>query len=112
MLELCGQIVFGYNVGMNSGGIVKRMKVIFSGRVQGIGFRYTVCHVAEAFEVSGYVCNLMDGDVELVAEGTEQELAGFLKSIRSKPSGRYVTGQQVRWLPATNEYNGFGIFLS
>ena len=47
----------------------------FSGHVQGVGFRYTVADVAEDFDVRGYVRNLPDGRVELVAEGDEAEIA-------------------------------------
>lgn len=94
---------------MVSGGTKKRMHVDFSGRVQGVGFRYTVCRIAEAFEVTGYVRNLPGGDVELVAEGVEQELVDFLNRIRNAPTGRYVAKEQVRWMPATGTYDEFGI---
>jgi acylphosphatase len=94
---------------MDSGDTTKRMRVIFSGRVQGIGFRYTVCRVAESFAIAGYVRNLPGGDVELVAEGTEQELVDFLNGIRGAPTGRYVNREQVRWTTASGKYDRFGI---
>lgn len=94
---------------MDSGSTTKRMQVIFSGRVQGIGFRYTVCRIAETFAVVGYVRNLSKGDVELVAEGAEQELFDFLNGIRGAPIGRYVTHERLRWTPATGKYENFGI---
>lgn len=94
---------------MDSGGTTKRMQVVFSGRVQGVGFRYTVCRVAETFEVAGYVRNLTNGDVEVVAEGAEQELVDFLNGIRGASIGRYVTQEQVQWAPTTGKYNKFGI---
>jgi acylphosphatase len=55
--------------------------VYFSGRVQGVGFRYTCLWLARGFEVAGHVRNLPDGRVELVAEGLETELDGFLSAI-------------------------------
>ena len=50
--------------------------VLFSGRVQGVGFRYTACHIARHFTVTGYVRNLPDGRVELLAEGNPEEFLG------------------------------------
>lgn len=94
---------------MGSGGTSKRLHVIFSGRVQGVGFRYAVCHAAEPFEVAGFVRNLWDGDVEVVAEGTEQELVGLLNAIRSSRMHRNIAGEQVRWEKATLEFDRFGI---
>ncbi len=49
------------------------MQVFYSGRVQGVGFRYSVRKVANEFEVTGSVRNLADGRVELVAEGNTDE---------------------------------------
>ena len=59
-----------------------RLRVYFSGRVQGVGFRYTAQSLARGFEVAGFVRNLPDGRVELVAEGDRDELDKFLASIR------------------------------
>ncbi len=58
-----------------------RRRVNFSGRVQGVGFRFTCLSLARGFEVGGHVRNLPDGRVELVAEGEESELDGFLSAI-------------------------------
>jgi acylphosphatase len=55
--------------------------VRYSGRVQGVGFRYTAQQLAEQFPVSGYVRNLPDGDVEVVAEGSPEDVAAFLTAI-------------------------------
>src|SRR5689334_21011918 len=52
----------------------KRVEVFYTGRVQGVGFRYTTREIAKGFEVSGSVQNLEDGRVELEAEGEETEL--------------------------------------
>ena len=93
----------------SAGGDMKRMQALFSGRVQGVGFRFTVCRVALSFKVTGVVRNLMDGNVEVVAEGFEQELVGFLNAIRDSAVGRYIAREQLRWDPATGTYNRFGI---
>ena len=53
------------------------MQILYSGRVQGVGFRYTVRTLATGYEVTGTVRNLPDGRVELTAEGRENELEAF-----------------------------------
>ena len=62
----------------------ERRRVQFSGRVQGVGFRYTCQSLARGFDVAGYVRNLPDGRVELLAEGDTDELDAFLTSIRQE----------------------------
>lgn len=58
-----------------------RLKVYFSGNVQGVGFRYTAYRVAARYRVAGYVKNLKDGRVELVVEGEASEVERFLTSL-------------------------------
>ena len=94
---------------MGSGGSMKRIQIYFSGRVQGVGFRYTVCHIAGSFEVVGFVQNLPTGDVLVVAEGEEQELVDFLNGIRSSQLGRYIIREQLHWTRATGKYDRFGV---
>ena len=60
----------------------------FSGRVQGVGFRYTAERIAKGFKVRGYVRNLPDGRVELVMEGEPSTLDAFLQAIRSEMGGK------------------------
>jgi acylphosphatase len=60
---------------------VVRRTVYFSGRVQGVGFRFAVQEIAPRFHVTGLVRNLPDGRVELVAEGTQAEVEAFQKAI-------------------------------
>ena len=61
-------------------------RVFYSGRVQGVGFRYTAQQVARSFEVVGYVRNLPDGRVELAAEGRPADLDAFLEAIQDAMS--------------------------
>jgi acylphosphatase len=56
-------------------------RVYYSGRVQGVGFRYTAQGLATGFAVAGYVRNLRNGEVELVAEGEPAEVDGFLGAV-------------------------------
>jgi acylphosphatase len=62
----------------------ERRRVHYSGRVQGVGFRYTAQRLATGFPVTGYVRNLPDGRVELVAEGEPAALDAFLAAVRSE----------------------------
>lgn len=66
---------------------LERRRIVFSGRVQGVGFRATTSWLARGFEVTGYVRNLPDGRVEVVAEGDGPEIDRFLDSIRSDLGG-------------------------
>src|SRR5438270_11553043 len=60
----------------------ERRRVVFSGRVQGVGFRFTCRSLARGFDVAGYVRNLADGRVELVAGGEPSEVDGFLDGMQ------------------------------
>ena len=53
----------------------------FSGRVQGVGFRYTAASISRRFQVAGYVKNLPDGRVELLAQGQAEQVSAFLKAL-------------------------------
>jgi acylphosphatase len=82
--------------------------VFYSGRVQGVGFRYTVREIAVESGVSGWVKNLGDGRVEVVAEGEEQVLKDFLSMIRDNFSPAVHT-IEVSWEPATGSFRDFFI---
>lgn len=62
-------------------------RVYYSGRVQGVGFRYTAQRVAARFVVAGYVRNLPDGTVELVAEGDADQVDAFLAAVARQMAG-------------------------
>ena len=61
-----------------------RIEVIYSGRVLGVGFRATVLEIATRYRVTGFVRNVPDGTVELIAEGTEAEVEALLAEIRER----------------------------
>ena len=61
----------------------ERRRVTYRGRVQGVGFRQTCCHIAKSHAVTGYVQNKSDGSVELVAEGDLPDIDGFLGYVRT-----------------------------
>jgi acylphosphatase len=62
-------------------------RVIYEGRVQGVGFRYTARQLADRFAVQGFVRNLPDGTVELVAEGEVEEVNRFLGAVSRAMAG-------------------------
>ena len=86
-----------------------RMRIFYSGSVQGVGFRYTTKTVATGFEVTGTVRNLPDGRVELVAEGARAELEAFRAAIRDAGLSGFIRDENVAWSEAQNELNGFEI---
>ena len=86
-----------------------RMHIFYSGRVQGVGFRYTVKRVAAGFELSGTVRNLLDGRVELIAEGDLAELKAFRQAIRDEGLAHFIRDEQVEWTEAQGGGRGFEI---
>ena len=66
----------------------------YSGRVQGVGFRFTAQHVAEGFAVAGFVRNLPDGTVEVVAEGSAEQVNEFLTSLGQRMA-EYIEEKRV-----------------
>lgn len=85
------------------------MEILYSGRVQGVGFRYTAKSVATGFEITGTIRNLPDGQVELLAEGTQDELESFRKAVRDSGLEHFIEQENVRWTDVRNEFRGFEI---
>ncbi len=88
---------------------MSRLEVIYSGRVQGVGFRYTVKSLATGFEVLGSVRNLADGTVELVVEGSKPELEAFQQAVRDSVVGRFIERESAQWCGARGGFRGFEI---
>jgi len=86
-----------------------RLTVLYSGRVQGVGFRYTTKTVATGFELTGTIRNLPDGRVELIAEGRRAELDAFRAAILDAGLAGFIRDEQVSWADAKNEFRGFEI---
>jgi acylphosphatase len=87
----------------------ERLHILYTGRVQGVGFRYTIKSVAMGFEVTGEVRNLPDGRVELMAEGERTELEAFRRAIQDSEVGRFIRQEEAAWAAAKNEFRGFEI---
>jgi len=88
---------------------MERVTVLYSGRVQGVGFRATVRYIACGYDVTGTVRNLPDGRVELVAEGTRDELKAFLEGIAASELSGFIAKQHETWLTAQGNLKGFAI---
>jgi acylphosphatase len=74
--------------------------------VQGVGFRYTAHQLAQRHGVTGFVRNLHDGRVELIAEGTAEQLAALLHDIAEAMAG-YIENAAIQSLPASGKYSDF-----
>jgi acylphosphatase len=87
-----------------------RMRAIVKGIVQGVGFRYFTVYQAQRIGgITGYVRNLRNGNVEVVAEGEREKLEQLLAQLRKGPTGAHVTGVDVFWENPTGEFTNFGI---
>jgi acylphosphatase len=86
----------------------EQRRVIFDGDVQGVGFRYTACRLAEGYDVSGYVRNLSDGRVECLVEGATDEIDRFLAEL-SQRMAHYVRRTTQQSAPATGGYQSFTV---
>ena len=87
----------------------KRVHIFYAGRVQGVGFRMTAEEVAHRFGVVGWVKNLRDGRVELVAEADEATLQQFLETLHTGPMKNFIGRGDISWSNASETFNEFEI---
>ncbi|MGH8094261.1 MAG: acylphosphatase [Chthoniobacterales bacterium] len=85
------------------------LQVFFEGNVQGVGFRWSVKHVATGFDVTGWVRNLPDGRVELQAGGEESEVRAFIEAIGQSELRAHIRKQTVSIPPQPPCARGFEI---
>jgi acylphosphatase len=85
-----------------------RVRVIYAGNVQGVGFRATARTVARKCHVTGFVKNLPDGSVELVAEGDSRSLDLLIEGIGKEMAG-YILDSTVERSEATGEFGEFSV---
>ena len=85
----------------------KRVEAQIEGRVQGVGFRYFVRREATKLGVGGWVRNLRSGDVQVVAEGPEEDLKKLLEIVREGPPMSHVVRVNARWEQSRNEFGSF-----
>ena len=86
----------------------KQIHAYFSGTVQGVGFRFTAQDIANDLRLTGWVRNLPDKRVEVLAEGEEKDLKDFLDRVEQYFS-RYIRDRDIKWLEASAEFKDFGI---
>ncbi len=83
--------------------------VFYEGRVQGVGFRATVKHIARGYEVVGWVKNLPDGRVELQASGDTEEVEAFLEAIAESELKSHIKKVDTSVIPPLTDARGFEI---
>lgn len=88
---------------------MKRLRIYVSGIVQGVGYRYFTKKKAQEMGVKGYVMNLPDGRVLVVAEGEEQNLEKFLSSLKEGPKFASVKGIEITEEDFKGEFDSFEI---
>ena len=84
-----------------------RAHVFYSGRVQGVGFRYTAEKVALELGLAGWVKNISDGRVEIVCEGSKEKIDELLARIRKSSLGPHIKKVDCQWEPPTQEFQDF-----
>ena len=76
---------------------MKRVHIYVSGRVQGVGFRAFVQHTAQTMNLTGWVKNMYDGRVEVLTEGSEDDINAFIDKLKEGPIGARVDNVDVNW---------------
>jgi acylphosphatase len=87
----------------------QRLHARVEGRVQGVGFRYFVLMKAQALELTGWVGNRVDGQVEVLAEGEHEPLEKLLAALYEGPRGTFVMDVHYEWGVASGEFDHFGV---
>jgi len=88
---------------------MKRYHLIVSGRVQAVLYRDFTRREAEKLDISGYVKNLPNGDVEIIAEGSEENLKKFVSVCKKGPLMAFVKNIEINDETATNEFDDFDV---
>ena len=86
-----------------------RLQAFVSGRVQGVGYRYFVYDHAMQLGLTGWVRNLQDGRVEVLAEGSTEALETLVAEMERGPGGARVKEVLTNWSAASGEFDRFGI---
>jgi acylphosphatase len=86
-----------------------RLHATVTGRVQGVSFRYFVIEKADLLDLRGWVRNLWDGSVEVIAEGSHQDLEQLLQALHTGPPMARVDYVEFEWLDFTGEFKSFNL---
>lgn len=87
----------------------QRLHAFVRGYVQGVGFRHFTMRTAGDLGLEGWVRNLRDGRVEVVAEGRKSRLEEFTNALRRGPVSADVKAVETEWREATGEFKGFTV---
>jgi acylphosphatase len=85
------------------------LQIFYEGRVQGVGFRWSVRHIAKGFDLTGWVRNLIDGRVEMQVSGAEDEVRAFLEAIGQSELSSLIRKQTENKLDTPVKASGFEI---
>jgi acylphosphatase len=87
---------------------LSRKQAVYTGRVQGVGFRATVAFVARGFPVTGWVRNDASGSVTLQAQGADEAVESFLEAVQTRQAS-FIATTSVKELPSEPAEAGFRI---
>ena len=85
------------------------LQVFYEGNVQGVGFRWSIRHIANGFDITGWVRNLSDGRVELQANGEDNEVRAFLDAVAQSELRAHIRKQTENKLEKAASARGFEI---
>ena len=88
---------------------LKRVELLIEGMVQGVGFRYFVYQKAQQLRVNGWVRNLPDGRVQVVAEGDQSSLEELISELTTGPNFSRVQNVEIDWSEPTGRYSSFEV---
>lgn len=88
---------------------MKTIKITVKGRVQGVFFRHHTKEIAKKLDLSGYVKNLQNGDVEIVAKGSDGRLKELVEFCKKGPQLAKVGGIKIEYLDSKEEFYNFEI---
>ena len=89
--------------------MIVELHAILKGKVQGVGFRWTIVDHAEKFNLTGTVQNLKDGSVEIFAQGTQEALEEFVDAVQGDTGHAEIDSFQSEYKNTENTYQGFRI---
>jgi acylphosphatase len=89
--------------------VTSRLQAFVSGKVQGVSYRGFVLRAARDLGLTGWVRNLYDGRVEVLAEGEKTKLEALLGRLAAGPPAARVEDIDIRWRDGTGDFGDFKI---
>ena len=88
---------------------LKRVELLISGMVQGVGFRYYAYQKAQQLHVTGWVRNLPDSRVQVLAEGEREVLEDFISKLKAGPNFSVVQDIDISWSESIGQFSSFQV---